>query len=155
MPIAFDDQTTRIAIIVGIVIAMLWYEKRNLSPGGVIVPGLVALFVVTRPLVIIYTLAVAIVTMVIVKKASDHVILFGRRRFAALMLISFAIAWVLELATNSMEGMGAEFQVIGFIIPGLIANEMQRQGVFETLYTFATITTITLLLLLLFVGWTW
>ena len=155
MTIAFDDQTTRIAIIVGIVIAMLWYEKRNLSPGGVIVPGLVALFVVTRPLVIIYTLLVAFLTMLIVKKASDHVILFGRRRFSALMLISFGIAWLLELVTNATEGMSAEFQVIGFIIPGLIANEMQRQGTFETLYTFATITTVTLLVLFIFIGWTW
>jgi poly-gamma-glutamate biosynthesis protein PgsC/CapC len=155
MTVAFDDQTTRIAIIVGIVIAMLWYEKRNLSPGGVIVPGLVALFVVTRPLVIIYTLLVAFLTMLIVKKASDHVILFGRRRFSALMLISFGIAWLLELATNATEGMSAEFQVIGFIIPGLIANEMQRQGTFETLYTFATITTVTLLVLFIFIGWTW
>lgn len=155
MTIAFDDNVTRIAIMVGIVISMFWYERRNLSPGGVIVPGLVALFVVTRPLVILYTLLVAFATLIVVKKASDHVILFGRRRFSALMLISFGIAWALELITGSMEGMAAEFQVIGFIIPGLMANEMQRQGEFETLYTFATITIITLLVLLVFIGWSW
>lgn len=155
MTVAFDDNVTRIAIVVGIVISMFWYERRNLSPGGVIVPGLVALFVITRPLVIIYTLVVAFATLLIVKKLSDHIILFGRRRFSALMLISFGIAWALELVTNTMQGMSAEFQVIGFIIPGLIANEMQRQGSFETLYTFSTITIITLLVLLLFVGWTW
>jgi poly-gamma-glutamate biosynthesis protein PgsC/CapC len=155
MTLAFDDNVTRIAIVVGIVISMFWYERRNLSPGGVIVPGLVALFVVTRPLVIIYTLLVAFATMLVVRKLSDYIILFGRRRFSALMLISFGIAWALELATNTMQGMGAEFQVIGFIIPGLIANEMQRQGSFETLYTFSTITIITLLVLLLFIGWTW
>lgn len=155
MPIAFDDNVTRIAIVVGIVISMFWYERRNLSPGGVIVPGLVALFVVTRPLVIIYTLLVAIMTLLIVKKLSERLILFGRRRFSALMLISFGIAWAIELATGTMAGISAEFQVIGFIIPGLIANEMQRQGTFETLYTFATITILTLLLLLVFIGWTW
>jgi poly-gamma-glutamate biosynthesis protein PgsC/CapC len=153
--IIFDTQTTRIAIVVGIVISMLWYEKRNLSPGGVIVPGLVSLFLITKPLVIVYTLIVAFITCLTVKKLSDHVILFGRRRFSALMLISFGFAWLLELLTNSMAGMGAEWQVIGFIIPGLIANEMERQGYFETLYTLATISTVTLLLLFVLIGWTW
>jgi poly-gamma-glutamate biosynthesis protein PgsC/CapC len=155
MVVTFDDQTTRIAIVVGIVISMLWYERRNLSPGGVIVPGLVALFVVTRPLMIIYTLVVALITYLTVKKLSDHVILFGRRRFGALMLLSFAYAWVLELITGSLTGLQAEWQVIGFIIPGLIANEMERQGHFETLYTLAAISTATLVLLYIFIGWTW
>ena len=155
MVLAFDDQTTRIAIVVGIVISMLWYERRNLSPGGVIVPGLVALFVVTRPLMIIYTLMVALITSLTVKKLSDHVILFGRRRFGALMLLSFAFAWVLEVVTGSLAGLQAEWQVIGFIIPGLIANEMERQGHFETLYTLATISTVTLVLLFVFIGWSW
>lgn len=153
--IAFDTQTTRIAIVIGIVISMLWYERRNLSPGGVIVPGLVALFVVTRPMVIIFTILVALATYLLVMKLSNYVILFGRRRFAALMLISFGIAWIVEIFTNSMAGLNVEWQVIGFIIPGLIANEMQKQGTFRTLYTFATISTITLLILFILIGWTW
>ncbi len=153
--IAFDMQTTRIAIVIGIVIAMLWYERKNLSPGGVIVPGLVALFVVTKPMVIIFTLLVAVATHLLVWKLSNYVILFGRRRFAALMLISFGIAWMVELFTNTMVGMDIQWQVIGFIIPGLIANEMQKQGTFRTLYTFATISTITLLILFVLIGWNW
>jgi len=155
MAIVFDEQTTRIAIIVGIVVSMLWYERRNLSPGGVIVPGLVALFVITRPLVILYTLAVALVTCLVVKKLSDHVVLFGRRRFSALMLLSFLFAWILEIITSSFQGLAAEWQVIGFIIPGLVANEMERQGKFETLYTLATISIVTLVVLFVLIGWTW
>jgi len=155
MPIGFDDQTTRIAIMVGIVVSMLWYERKNYSPGGVIVPGLMALFLVTEPLIIVYTLAVSFATLLTVKKMSDHVIMFGRRRFAVVMLVSFGIAWALEIVTGASSSMSVEFQVIGFIIPGLIANEMERQGPFQTLYSLSTITVITLFLLLVLIGWSW
>jgi poly-gamma-glutamate biosynthesis protein PgsC/CapC len=153
--IVFNDQTTRIAIVVGIVVSMLWYERKNLTPGGVIVPGLVALFVLTRPMMILYTLVVALASSFTIRQLSKHVVLFGRRRFSALMLLSFGFAWVLELATGAIAGLQAEWHVIGFIIPGLIANEMERQGHLETLYTLATISTITLVLLFVLIGWSW
>jgi poly-gamma-glutamate biosynthesis protein PgsC/CapC len=155
MEIIFNDETTRIAIVVGIVVSMLWYERKNISPGGVIVPGLVALFVLTRPMMILYTLVVAVVSSFTIRQLSKQVVLFGRRRFSALMLLSFGFAWLLELATGAVPGLGAQWHVIGFIIPGLIANEMERQGNLETLYTLATISTITLVLLFVFIGWSW
>jgi poly-gamma-glutamate biosynthesis protein PgsC/CapC len=133
---------------------MLWYERRNLSPGGVIVPGLVALFAVTEPLIIVYTLIVALISKYAVGLLSNHVILFGRRRFGALMLVSFGFAWAVEIMTSGFS-FGADFHVIGFIIPGLMANEMERQGTFETMYTLSTISMITLVVLFLLVGWNW
>ncbi len=155
MEIIFNDQTTRIAIVVGIVVSMLWYERKNISPGGVIVPGLLALFVLTRPMMILYTLLVAFGSSFTIGQLSEHVVLFGRRRFSAIMLLSFGYAWLLELATGAIPGLEAQWQVIGFIIPGLIANEMERQGHLDTLYTLATISTVTLVLLFVFIGWSW
>ena len=92
MMIVFNDETARIAIAVGIVVSMLWYERKNLSPGGVIVPGLVALYLVTNPLLVFYTLVVSFLTMLTVRALSKYVILFGRRRFSVVMLVSFGIA---------------------------------------------------------------
>ncbi len=131
---------------------MLWYEKKNFSSGGVIVPGLMALFVLTEPLVVVYTLFIAFVTLFIVKEISNHVILFGRRRFSVVMLVNFGLAWIADMVTDYTLTSTVDFQVIGFVIPGLIANEMERQGIFNTLYTLIIITALTLLSLLLVIG---
>lgn len=131
---------------------MLWYEKKNFSSGGVIVPGLMALSVLTEPLIVIYTLFIAFATLFIVKEISNHVILFGRRRFSVVMLVNFGLAWIADMVTDYTLTSTVDFQVIGFVIPGLIANEMERQGIFNTLYTFVIITALTLLSLLLVIG---
>ncbi len=131
---------------------MLWYEKKNFSSGGVIVPGLMALFVLTRPVVLVYTLFIAFATLFIVKEISNHIILFGRRRFSVVMLVNFGLVWVAEIITHYALASVTDFQVIGYVIPGLIANEMERQGIFNTLYTLTIITTLTLLSLLVVIG---
>ncbi len=155
MTIVFNDQTARIAIAVGIVVSMLWYERKNLSPGGVIVPGLVALYLVTYPLLVFYTLVTSLLTMLTVRVLSNQVILFGRRRFSVVMLVSFGIAWAVETLTHSLQSFSISFQVIGFIAPGLVANEMGRQGTANTLYTLSAISIVTLLLLFVLIGWSW
>ena len=142
----------RIAIVLGIVISMLWYEKKNFSSGGVIVPGLMALIVLDRPWIVVYTLIIAFATLFIVKQTSNHVILFGRRRFSVIMLVNFGLAWGADMITNFALTSTIDFQVIGFVIPGLIANEMERQGIFNTLYALVIITMLTLLSFLLVIG---
>ncbi|MEW5759527.1 MAG: poly-gamma-glutamate biosynthesis protein PgsC [Candidatus Thermoplasmatota archaeon] len=151
MPWGLDDTTIRIGIVVGIVVSMIWYEKRNLSPGGVIVPGLFALYLFINPILILFSLLISVGTVLIVKKISNYVILFGRRRFSALMLISFGLAWLCEVSTQTTN-MGIEFRVIGFIIPGLIANEMERQGYLNTLQSLSIITIITCILIFVLIG---
>ncbi len=148
----FEYQSIRIAVVLGIVISMLWYEKKNFSSGGVIVPGMMALFVLDRPLIVVYTLFIAFATLFIVKQTSNHVILFGRRRFSVIMLVNFGLAWGADMITNFALTSTVDFQVIGFVIPGLIANEMERQGIFNTLYTLIIITLLTLVSLLLIIG---
>ena len=80
-------------------------------------------------------------------------ILFGRMRFSTIMLSSFAFVWALELVVGLFGDMGIIFAVIGFIIPGLIANEMERQGVLPTLQTLAIISMVTFLVVFALIGW--
>src|SRR5712692_6240501 len=133
--------TAEIAIAIGIVVSMLFYEKQNLVPGGVIVPGYVAL-TLDRPYLLLSTFAVAIATLFAVKIISNHLVLFGRRKFSFMMLMSFVIAWAIQsivaisLSLSQVPSIGPTgvFQVIGFIIPGLAANSMERQGITKTIY---------------------
>lgn len=61
----------------------------------------------------------------------------------------------METLTRPYQSLSIGFQVIGFIAPGLVANEMGRQGTVNTLYTLAAISIVTLLLLLVLIGWSW
>src|SRR2546425_956600 len=140
------------AVFVGIAVSMFWYERSLLSPGGVVVPGYVALFLLLRPEVVAYTLAIALTTAALMRYASRFTILFGRRRFAITMLAAMSLSIAIELIVGPFTGLDPGFQVIGFIIPGLIANEVLRQKIIPTLSTLGIVSAITAGITILLVG---
>src|SRR5207247_8068668 len=97
-------------------------------PGGVVVPCYVALFILLRPEVVAYTLAIALTTAALMRYASRFTILFGRRRFAITMLAAMSLSIAIELIVGPFTGLDPGFQVIGFILPVLVANEDRRQN---------------------------
>ncbi|HEV2226156.1 MAG TPA: poly-gamma-glutamate biosynthesis protein PgsC [Nitrososphaerales archaeon] len=142
--------TAEIAIAIGIAVSMIFYEKQALVPGGVIVPGYVAL-TLDRPYLLLSTFVVSIATLFVVKKLSNYLILFGRRKFSITMLVSFVMGWAIQAAASVVLvvfqvpsiGPSGIFQVIGFIIPGLVANSMERQGITKTMYALVAVSVIT------------
>ncbi len=151
--------TAEIAIAIGIAVSMVFYEKQDLVPGGVIVPGYVAL-TLDRPYLLLSTFVVSIVTLFVVKKLSNYLILFGRRKFSIVMLVSFVIGWAIQAAVAvgltifqvPSVGPTGIFQVIGFIIPGLVANSMERQGITKTMYALVAVSVITYVILYVITG---
>ncbi len=151
--------TAEIAIAIGIAVSMVFYEKQNLVPGGVIVPGYVAL-TLDRPYLLLSTFVVSIVTLFVVKRLSNYLILFGRRKFSLVMLVSFVIGWAIQavvavvLTIFQVPSVGPTgiFQVIGFIIPGLVANSMERQGITKTMYALVAVSVITYVILYFITG---
>jgi len=137
------------AIGIGIVVSFAFYEIVGLSPGGIVVPGYIALFL-DQPVRVLVTLLVALLTYHVVNVLSNYIILYGRRRFLAMILVGFLLKWLIEGLIIKMPISGIELQSIGFIIPGLIANEMRRQGIFSTLCSLAIVSIIVRLILLLF-----
>jgi len=137
------------AIGIGIVISFAFYEIIGLSPGGIVVPGYIALFL-NQPLRILITVVISFLTYFIVILLSNYIILYGRRRFLAMVLIGFLLKWLIEEIIIKIPIAGIELRSIGYIIPGLIANEMRRQGIFPTLYSLAIVSVLVRLILLLF-----
>jgi poly-gamma-glutamate biosynthesis protein PgsC/CapC len=137
------------AIGIGVMVSFVFYEMVGFSPGGIVVPGYVALFL-DQPIRILVTLLVALLTYFAVKILSNYIILYGRRRFLAMVLVSFLLKWLIEEIIIKMPISGIELRSIGYIIPGLIANEMRRQGIFPTLYSLAIVSILVRLILLLF-----
>jgi poly-gamma-glutamate biosynthesis protein PgsC/CapC len=84
------------------------------------------------------TLVVSFLTYATVKAASRFTILYGRRRFILMILAGFAWQWAFRLVLIDGFAFAAD-DSLGFIIPGLIANEMERQGIWPTLLVMLTI----------------
>lgn len=137
------------AIGIGIVASFAFYEIVGLSPGGIVVPGYIAIFL-NQPLRILITLVIALLTYFIVILLSNYIIIYGRRRFFSMIIIGFLLKWLIEELIIKMPISGIELRSIGYIIPGLIANEMRRQGIFQTLYSLVIVSVIVRLILLLF-----
>lgn len=132
----FDIETVRLAIIVGVALTMVFYERLHLTTGGAIVPGYLALFVPT-PLFIAATLAIGVATYWTVKYViGRRFILYGRKRFETEILTALAYVTVLMVVAHLLSDLHPYLMAIvgiGFIIPGIIAHDMERQTPLKTI----------------------
>lgn len=122
------------SIAIGLVFGFFFYEWVGLSAGGFVVPGYIALQL-NNPLLLAGTLVISLLTYLSIKIASRYAILYGRRRFILMVLAGFAWQWLFRLLVIQRFAFTAESDILGFIIPGLIANEMERQRILPTLLT--------------------
>jgi poly-gamma-glutamate biosynthesis protein PgsC/CapC len=131
-------------IVAGIILGLLFTEFTGLSPGGIIVPGYLALFLL-QPMQIALTVAAAALTMLTVKLFSKVFFLFGHRRYALYLLLGIMIKLGIEYFSNfAIES--SNIMLIGWLIPGIIANDMHKQGIPRTLLAAATVTALVFLL---------
>jgi poly-gamma-glutamate biosynthesis protein PgsC/CapC len=120
------------SITIGLVFGFVFYEWIGLSAGGFVVPGYIALQLTNLP-VLAGTLIMSLLTYASVKLVSRYTILFGRRRFILMVLVGFSWQWVFRTLLVQRFNLASETDSLGFIVPGLIANEMDRQRVLPTL----------------------
>ncbi len=150
---AFDTELVRVALILGIITSMLFYNRYGVTTGGAIVPGYLALFV-PRPTQIVMTFLIAIVTYQLVQRwLRPRFMLWGRRLFEAEILVALALQilvhGLLYVPASSDPRLIALYSV-GFVLPGVIAHDMGRQkaqvtvqaGIICTLVVFGIMTLI-------------
>ncbi|MBW2454616.1 MAG: poly-gamma-glutamate biosynthesis protein PgsC [Deltaproteobacteria bacterium] len=141
-----------LSVGIGLAISLMFSELFALAAGGMIVPGYLALSL-TRPLDVVLTVSAGLATFAIVHALSSFVIVYGRRRTVLMILVGYMMGMVARsLVGGWASPQGDEVQVIGFIIPGLIAIWLDRQGVVETLAAMVTASVAVRLLLVLFAG---
>jgi poly-gamma-glutamate biosynthesis protein PgsC/CapC len=141
-----------ISIGLGLVISLAFVELFGVAAGGMIVPGYIALNL-DDPLSVLITLLISYFCFFIVHALSTIFIIYGRRKTALTLLLGFILGAILrhfiepELVLN-----GLELTVIGYIIPGLIALWIDRQGVVETIAVLITASVILRLILIIVTG---
>lgn len=130
-------------VLIGVLISLIFSELTGLSPAGLIVSGYIVLSLQT-PQRVIYTLFLAFAAWGIGKILGNYMILYGRRRFAVMVLLTY----MLDLIVSVLGGMHYIPSMIGVLVPGIMSNEFERQGLFKTLLSLCVVVGILSLIML-------
>ena len=124
-----------IYIGIGMALSLFLTETLGVTAGGIIVPGYIAMNIDNPPRLIV-TFGISLIVYLIIRLISNFVLVYGKRRLVLALLLGFLLGYFTRSENNVLSGlMDSDFIVIGNIIPGLIANWMDRQGVFRTIFT--------------------
>ncbi|MEI6275716.1 MAG: poly-gamma-glutamate biosynthesis protein PgsC [Prolixibacteraceae bacterium] len=127
--------------VIGLLVGFVFYELTGISPGGILVPAYFALFILDYERIFV-TISLALLIFLILRLLSSYLILYGRRKFLLAVLISFFLKLLIENQIQPIGIMKLDLQSIGYIIPGLVANEMDRQKIAPTLLSLGIVTLI-------------
>ena len=90
------------------------------------------------------------------KIMSDYMLIYGKRRLVFCLLLGFILGSISKSALPqliySASAMDTDIQIIGNIIPGLIASWMDRQGVTRTISVVIVTAVLVKLLVMLLSG---
>jgi poly-gamma-glutamate biosynthesis protein PgsC/CapC len=141
------------AVGLGVIISLIFTELLGASAGGIVVPGYIALYL-DKPLQVMGTLIVSLMTWGIIRIIGMFTLLFGKRRMVLSILIGFILGWATRnLIFHDITIYDLQMQSIGYIVPGLIANWFERQGFMKTLSTMIIAAVVVrLILMVIFAG---
>lgn len=141
----FQPEVVRVALVVGVVVSILFYERVQLTTGGAIVPAYLAMFL-PAPVFVVVTLVASYLTYLVVSVViAKRKILYGRRKFEVEMLVGLVFVAIGTGATLLLAGENPLYYGlagIGFLIPGVIAHDMFRQGPRKTFLALSATTVI-------------
>ena len=140
-----------LSVGIGLAISLIFIEMFGFAAGGMIVPGYLAL-AMNRPIDVALTVGAAFVTFAIVHTLSSFMIVYGRRRTVLMILTGYLVGMLFRYSAGAFNTPDNELSVIGFIIPGLIAIWLDRQGIVETLAALVTASIVVRLVLIVVVG---
>lgn len=127
---------------IGLILAFLYVEIMDIYPGGIIVPAYVALYL-DQPVRVLVTITIALFSLLTYRLLSRYFILFGKRRFVMLLLLGALWGQLWFWVVPHVFSGDTEFRMIGWVIPGLLANNLEKQRFFATLASLFTVAVLT------------
>ena len=134
------------SLVVGVVLSLIYAERTGVIPAGLVVPGYLALIFDQVVFVAAVFLLSFLTYLVVDRGISRLVILYGRRRFVAMMAVGVLLKLIFDALYPTMPFEVYEFRGIGVIVPGLIANTIHRQGVVHTVLSTLLLSGLTFLI---------
>jgi gamma-polyglutamate biosynthesis protein CapC len=117
----------------GMLMSFFLSETIGLAAGGIVVPGYIAM-TLHEPFRVAATILIALSVYLIVKFISRWMLIYGRRQLILGVLLGYLIGYITKIMPPLQVGqVHIDIATIGFVIPGLIAYWMARQGVVETI----------------------
>ena len=118
-------------IFLGLIIGIIFYELTDISPGGIVVPGILAYYLYD-PSRILMTVIVSVIVYLVVRLLSGYMVLYGKRKFVVHVIMGVLLSALLGLVTKQFELHVLAIPLIGYIVPGIIGNEISKQGILKT-----------------------
>ena len=125
-----------ITLTFGVVVSIVLTELTGVSPGGIIVPGYVAL-ILDRPAALAGLLVLTTATYWTIRLISTVLFLYGARRFGLTVLVGLTFSMAAQVFRVHFHTPYVEWAALGYIVPGLLAHQWDRQGVWLTLLMLA------------------
>jgi gamma-polyglutamate biosynthesis protein CapC len=141
------DEVATLGIALGLLFSLVCYLTTNLSPGGMITPGWLALTLVEDVRRAWIVVAVTIMTYIGSRVMQRYVILYGKRLFAAVVLLAILLQTTFFLLIQSSYPLLFSHQTLGFVVPGLIAYQLVRQPIRPTVLSTSMVTLVTYVVL--------
>ncbi|GHF25031.1 poly-gamma-glutamate biosynthesis protein PgsC [Streptomyces mashuensis] len=139
IPAVLTPEIAAIGIALGLLFSLVCYLTTNLSPGGMITPGWLALTLVEDLQRAAMVVGITVLTYLGTLLLQRHVILYGKRLFAAVVLTGVVLQATLHLILQQQFPLMYTNQTLGFIVPGLIAYQLVRQPRGATLLATCTV----------------
>jgi hypothetical protein len=127
-----------ITLGIGIAVSMIYAWRTGLGSGGLVSAGLLALSW-RAPMRIFFCLAVAFILCPVLNWLVRRYGLHGRTRIGWAMLLALALRLLAGFLIRPVPW-------IGWVVPALLAADMQRQGMLETVSSILSVTCLTALL---------
>ena len=129
-------------LFIGLLVAVLYVEIFGVYPGGIIVPAYIALYL-DQPLRVLVTVAIAVLCILLYRILSKFLILFGKRRFVTFIFLGAVLAQLWSVLFPQLFPESFGLRAIGWLIPGLLANNFERQRFLPTLGSLITVSVFT------------
>ena len=146
------DYSVRVSlsIAIGIIVSLFYTRRTGWSAGGLVVPGLLSLQI-PDPLRFTGFLLLSVLFSLLLRPVVKIFSLYGRERTGAALLLAIAFRLFGGLLGSHPE---MDIMWIGWIAPGLIAADMERQGIVMTLAGVVTASVVTAMTVFL-ISWAW
>jgi len=132
----YDHET--LCLAVGIMLGMFYYHRTGWACGGIITPGVIAMYI-GDPWKISVSLVAGLCTWLLLELLVRFTNIYGRQRLAAALLIALALRYPL------VSVWGETSLWLGWVVPGLIGADIQRQGPVMTLTGIAAVSIATVM----------
>lgn len=141
---AIEPSWVPVAVFLSAAVSWGLLKNRDLRAGGFIGAGYTAMLS-ANVLHIVFILIVGFASYAVVTRLlMPRMILFGRRKFAAMLMVSGVIAWLMIGLGGGALGIDltayttlAPIALTPLFVPGLVANDMHRGGPRRVLYGLA------------------